>query len=940
MTTAEDLKSTLNLPRTDFPMKANLPQAEPRRIALWKEQGLYERLRAARAGAPRFILHDGPPYANGHIHLGTALNKVLKDVIVRSRSMLGAQGHDAPYVPGWDCHGLPIELQVDRNLGSKKRDMSPVAFRRECRAYAEKFVDIQRQEFERLGVMGEWSDPYLTMAPGYQATIVRQLAEFVEKGLVYKAKKSVHWCISDRTALAEAEIEYDEKHTSPSIDVKLPLCDADLETLASTHPALHDRDVSAVIWTTTPWTLPANLAVAFHPDADYALYPVEGSSEVLIIAKALREAALARWKERPVTLGEPLAEMKGSTFEGLRFRHPWIDRDSVGVLGDYVTLDTGTGVVHTAPGHGWDDYLTGVKYGLEIYCPVDEAGRFLPEVAFFAGQKVFDANPKVIELLREKGALLGAGKETHSYPICWRCKNPIIFRATYQWFIGLDIDGFRERALDAIAKVRWYPAWGEERIRNMIAARPDWCISRQRLWGVPIPAFYCEGCSAALLTPEIARHVADLFEADSADAWWAREAKDLLPPGFVCPKCGGQEFDKEKDILDVWFDSGSSHAAVLARRPGLRWPADVYLEGSDQHRGWFHSSLLIGVGTRGRAPYDQVITHGFTVDGQGRKISKSMGNDVDTQKLIQNYGAEIVRLWVTMVDYRDDMPFSDEMIKRVAEAYRKIRNTCRYLLSNLFDFDPAKDAVPEDRLEEIDQYALARHRQVLARVLEAYGEFEFHIVYHQLVQYCAADLSSFYLDVLKDRLYCDAPGGARRRSSQTVLHRMARDLARLMAPILPMTADEVWQSIPGAEVESVHLALFPDVDGSIEDRKLWSALLEARAAVTKALEEARAAKKIASSLEARVEVAAPSALLEPLREYQAQGRVFPGNLANLFIVSDVTLTDAEGALSVRVERARGAKCERCWTYSENVGKLPAHPAVCERCSAVLEGLGR
>ena len=645
-------------------------------------------------------------------------------------------------------------------------------------------------------------------------------------------------------------------------------------------------------------------------------------------------------REPPVALGEPLAEGKGSTLEGLRFRHPWIDRDSVGVLGDYVTLDTGTGVVHTAPGHGWEDYLTGVKYGLDIYCPVDEAGRFLPEVELFAGQKVFDANPRVIDLLREKGALLGSGKETHAYPICWRCKNPIIFRATEQWFIGLDIGGFRERALDAIAKVRWYPAWGEERIRNMIAARPDWCISRQRLWGVPIPAFYCKGCSSALLTAAIARRVADLFEADSADAWWAREAAELLPPGFACPKCGGMEFDKEKDILDVWFDSGSSHAAVLARRAGLRWPADVYLEGSDQHRGWFHSSLLIGVATRGRAPYEQVITHGFTVDGQGRKISKSMGNDVDTKKLIDNYGAEIVRLWVSMVDYRDDMPFSDEMIKRVAEAYRKVRNTCRYLLSNLFDFDPEKDAVPEDRLEEIDHYALARHRQFLARVLEAYDEFEFHVVYHQLVQYCSADLSSFYLDVLKDRLYCDAPDGARRRSSQTVLHRVARDLARLMAPILPMTADEVWESLPGQEGESVHLALFPDVDGSIEDRKPWSALLEARVVAMKALEEARAAKRIASSLEARVEVTAPSAVLAPLREYQAQGRVFPGNLANLFIVSDVTLTDGEGPLAVRVERARGAKCERCWTYSENVGKLPAHPSVCERCAAILEGLGR
>jgi isoleucyl-tRNA synthetase len=940
MTTAEDLKSTLNLPRTDFPMKANLPVAEPRRIELWKKQDLYGRLRAARANAPKFILHDGPPYANGHIHLGTALNKILKDVVVRSRTMAGERGHDAPYVPGWDCHGLPIELQVDRDLGSKKREMSAVAFRRACRAYAEKFVAIQRAEFERLGVMGEWSDPYLTMSPGYQATIVRQLAEFVEKGLVYKAKKSVYWCISDRTALAEAEVEYDEKHVSPSIDVKFALSEADTRKLASAHPALSGRRVLAVIWTTTPWTLPANLGLAFHPEADYAFYPVEGSSEVLLIAKALRESAPARWNEGRPTLGPPLAEVKGAEMEGLRFRHPWIDRDSVGVLGDYVTLDTGTGVVHTAPGHGWDDYLTGVRYGLDIYCPVDEAGRFLPEVPEFAGQKVFEANPRVVDLLREKGALLGSGKETHSYPICWRCKNPIIFRATEQWFIGLDIGGFRVRALEAISQVRWYPAWGEERIRNMIAARPDWCISRQRLWGVPIPAFYCKGCSSALLTAEIARHVADLFEADSADAWWAREAAELLPAGFACPQCGGREFEKERDILDVWFDSGSSHAAVLARREGLRWPADVYLEGSDQHRGWFHSSLLIGVATRGRAPYEQVITHGFTVDAQGRKISKSMGNDVDTQKLIATYGAEIVRLWVSMVDYRDDMPFSDEMIKRVAEAYRKIRNTCRYLLSNLFDFDPERDTVPEERLEEIDRHALARHRQLLGRVLQAYDEFEFHVVYHQLVQYCAADLSSFYLDVLKDRLYCDGPGGTRRRSAQTVLHRMAGDLARLMAPILPMTADEVWEAIPGQEGESVHLALFPAVDGPADERKGWPALLDARAAVTKALEEARAAKRIASSLEARVEVAAPPAVLAPLREYEKQGRSFPGNLASLFIVSGVTLTDSDGPLTVRVERARGAKCERCWTYSENVGKLPVHPAVCERCAEVLEGLGR
>ena len=633
-----------------------------------------------------------------------------------------------------------------------------------------------------------------------------------------------------------------------------------------------------------------------------------------------------------------LAEVKGAALEGLRFRHPWIDRDSVGVLGDYVTLDTGTGVVHTAPGHGWDDYLTGVRYGLDIYCPVDEAGRFLPEVTEFAGQKVFDANPKVIDLLRAKGGLLGSNKETHAYPICWRCKNPIIFRATEQWFIGLDIDGFRGRALEAIKAVRWYPAWGEERIHNMIEARPDWCISRQRLWGVPIPAFYCKGCSAALLTPEIARRVADLFEADSADVWYEREAKELLPSGFTCPKCSGAEFEKERDILDVWFDSGSSHAAVLARRPQLTWPADVYLEGSDQHRGWFHSSLLIGVGTRGAAPYRQVITHGFTVDAQGRKISKSMGNDVDTQKLIATYGAEVVRLWVSMVDYRDDMPFSDEMIKRVAEAYRKIRNTARYLLSNLYDFDAGRDAVPEDRLEEIDRFALVRHRQFLARVLQAYEDFEFHVVYHQVVQYCSADLSSFYLDVLKDRLYCDAPGGARRRSSQTVLHRLASDIARLMAPILPMTADEIWETMPGRDGDSVHLSLFPAVDGAVEDRAGWAAMLEARVTVMKALEEARTAKRIASSLEARVALSGPAAVLGPMREYEAKSRVFPGNLANLFIVSEVTLADSDGPLAVQVERARGGKCERCWTYSEKVGKLAAHPGVCERCADVLQGL--
>ncbi len=934
MSSVLDLKSTLNLPQTAFPMKANLPQAEPRRLEKWKAEKLYERVRAARQGQPSFVLHDGPPYANGHIHLGTALNKILKDVVVRSQSMFGK---DAPYVPGWDCHGLPIELKVDKDLGAKKREMSPAAFRRKCRAYAEKYLGIQRAEFERLGVMGEWQAPYQTMAPVYQATIVRQLAGFLEAGLVYKAKKSVHWYISCRTALAEAEVEYDENHTSPQVDVRFPLAGPETAKLVARFPALAGKAVFAVIWTTTPWTLPANLAVALHPELDYGFYPVAGTNDVYLLARGLRDASAARFK---LELQAPLGEAKGAELEGVHFRHPWIDRDSPVVLGDYVTLEAGTGVVHTAPGHGWDDYLTGVRYGLDIYCPVDEAGRFSEEVARFAGRKVFDANPEIVAFLAEHGSLVASGKQTHSYPICWRCKNPIIFRATEQWFIALDKDGFRQKALDAIARVRWFPAWGQERISNMIAGRPDWCISRQRLWGVPIPAFYCEGCGKVHLTAALARHVALSFEKESADAWYEREAAQLLPAGFACDACGGTAFRKETDILDVWFDSGSSHAAVLGQRRDLPWPADVYLEGSDQHRGWFHSSLLVGVATRGDAPYRQVVTHGFTVDAGGKKISKSLGNDVDTQKLIASYGAEILRLWTVMVDYREDMRFSDEMLKRVSEAYRKVRNTLRYLVSNLYDFDPARDTVAEADLEEIDRYALARHRQATNRVLDAYAGYEFHLVYHQLVQYCAVDLSAVYLDVLKDRLYCDQPNGPRRRSAQSVLHRLARDITRLMAPVLPMTADEVWEFLPAPKAESVHCDVFPPretPDEALLSR--WTTLLGAREAVTQALEPLRADKSIAASLEARVELRGDATALAPFREHEAQSSVFPGNLANLFIVSEVSLVEDASAASpyaVSASRALGAKCERCWTYSKQVGQLAAHPGVCERCAAVLE----
>jgi isoleucyl-tRNA synthetase len=931
MKTIEDLKSTLNLPQTAFPMKANLPEAEPRRLEAWKAQDLYGQVRKARKGASVFILHDGPPYANGHIHLGTALNKVLKDVVVRSRSMMG---HDSPYVPGWDCHGLPIELQVDKDLGPKKKDLPPVEVRRACRRHAEKFVEIQKKEFERLGVMGEWDDPYLTMAPAYQANIVRALADFAENGLVYKAKKSVRWCISCRTALAEAEVEYDEAHVSPSIDIRFP--GAPGQDFATFDKRLAGRRVSAVAWTTTPWTLPANLALAFHPEADYGFFPVDGSDEVLLLAVPLKDAARKRWNRMSASLGEPLAVVKGTRLEHVRFRHPWLDRDSPGVLGDYVTLDTGTGIVHTAPGHGWDDYLTGVKYGLEVYCPVDEAGRFEPEVAHFAGKKVFEANPLVIALLDETGVLLGSGKETHSYPVCWRCKNPIIFRATEQWFVALD-KGLAGEALEAIEHVRWHPSWGQQRIYNMVATRPDWCISRQRLWGVPITAFYCKGCGATLLEPGLCRHVADVFEKESADAWYERDAAALMPEGYACPKCQGRSFEKERDILDVWFDSGSSHLAVLAARPHLRWPADVYLEGSDQHRGWFQSSLLIGVGTRGSAPYREVITHGFTVDAQGRKISKSLGNDVDTQKLIKTHGAEVLRLWTIMVDYREDMRFSDEMIQRTAEAYRKVRNTCRYLLSNLYDFDPARDAVAEAEMEEIDRHALDRHRQVISRILQGYTDYEFHVVYHQLVQYCAVDLSAFYLDVLKDRLYCESREGRRRRSAQTVLHRILDDLCRVMAPVLPFTADEAWQA-SGSRSTSVHLERFPESSQSQSAAGYWPALKDARETVQKSLEEARAAKTLGTSLEARVTLTGSPESLAPLKEYEGANPGFPSPLGSLFIVSAVELRDGDGPLSVQVSRAEGGKCERCWTYSKNVGRQGVHPGVCERCAGVLEEL--
>ncbi|MGE0043791.1 MAG: isoleucine--tRNA ligase, partial [Vicinamibacterales bacterium] len=658
-------KDTCNLPRTAFSMKANLQTAEPEAVARWDEMDVYGAIRRARAGAPSFIYHDGPPYANGEIHIGTALNKILKDFVVKSHNMLG---FDAPYIPGWDCHGLPIELKVDRELGPKKREMSVADFRRACRAYAAKWVDIQRRDFKRLGVFGTWDTPYLTMNYGYQAAIVRALGKFVEQDLVYKSKKPVHWCVHCRTALAEAEVEY-EPHTSPSVYVEFPLSEASHATLAGRVPALAGRRVSTLIWTTTPWTIPSNLAIAFHPDFEYGAYPAGDTT--VIVATDLAEAVAAKTGR---TFGPAIATMPGRELEGLVFRHPLYDRDSLGVLADYVTLEQGTGAVHTAPGHGADDYYTGVKYGLEIYGPLDPGGHYLDSVERFAGLQVYDANPVIEAALAEAGRLWHREDYDHSYPHCWRCHNPVIFLATPQWFIAMDRGGLRTRALEAIDKTRWIPAWGHDRIYNMIANRPDWCISRQRSWGVPIPAVDCTACGHALLTPALAERAAAVFTEHGADAWYERPIEEFLPDGLACPECGGTAFEREANILDVWFDSGSSHEAVLPFAEGHRWPADMYLEGSDQHRGWFHSSLLVGIGTRGRAPFNQVLTHGFVVDENGRKMSKSLGNNVAPQDVIKQSGAEILRLWVSMVDYREDIRLGKESRARTVEAYRKCRN--------------------------------------------------------------------------------------------------------------------------------------------------------------------------------------------------------------------------------------------------------------------------
>ena len=931
-----DWKKTLNLPRTGFPMKANLQETEPTAIARWDEMALYERIRQRRAGAPKFVLHDGPPYANGQIHIGHALNKILKDIIVKSKTMAG---FDAPYVPGWDCHGLPIELKVDKELGKKKREMSIAEFRRACARYAEKFVALQRADFRRLGVLGTWDQPYLTMTPDYQASIVRALGRFVEQGAVYKGKKPVHWCLRCRTALAEAEVEY-ENHTSPSVYVEFPLRPESSQELVRQAPELANRAVSVLIWTTTPWTIPSNLAIAFHPSFDYGVYNVGGTAVIVAteLAPTVAEAVGRKF-------GDPLVSLKGRDLEGLRFQHPLYDRDSVGVLADYVTLEQGTGAVHTAPGHGADDYATGMRYGLEVYAPIGPSGRFNDDVGIVGGEKVFDANPKVEAALATNGRLWHSDTVEHLYPHCWRCHRPVIFLATWQWFIAMDNDDLRGRALAAVKEVEWFPPWGQERIRKMLANRPDWCISRQRSWGVPIPALYCTGCGDAILTTALTDRAATVFAEYGADAWYERDLTEFVPTDLRCPQCQGTEFKRERDILDVWFDSGSSHEGVRGAHPELEWPATAYLEGSDQYRGWFHSSLLVGLGTRNAAPYRQVITHGFVVDSSGHKMSKSIGNTIEPQTVIEQSGAEVLRLWVAMVDYREEVKIGQQILARVIEAYRKIRNTLRILVANLYDFDPTVDALENDQLQEVDRYALARYGQVATRVLQAYDRYEFQSAVHALNHYLTVDLSAFYIDISKDRLYTLRPGSNARRSAQTTMHTIVNGLTRLLAPILPITADELWRNVPGTDSDSVHLADFPSGPESLVDTELlsrWTRLLGLRDAVNGELEKLRQNKVVGTSLEASVTLTADGQLANLLDQYRDE-------LSTLFITSEVKVTrgvasddngtifhDPLGNAGVAVSRVEADKCPRCWRWVRPVHESPNDESdVCDRCLDAL-----
>ena len=926
---AQDYNKTLNLPTTEFNMRGALPQREPGWVKDWQDKQLYHKMIKNNEGKPLYILHDGPPYANGDIHLGTALNKVLKDFIIRQKNM---SGYQALYVPGWDTHGLPIELKARKKAGVTS-DISPVELRKICKEFALHYLDIQRSQFMRLGVLGEWENPYMTLKPEFEAKQIEIFGNMAQKGYIYKGLKPVYWCPDCNTALAEAEIEYEEDPCF-SIYVKFAVKD-DQGKLSKL-----GIDVSKtyfVIWTTTTWTLPGNMAICLGPEYEYCA--VKANGEYYIMAKELAPAAM---KAAKIEDYELIGSVTGKELEYIVCQHPFLDRDSLVIVGDHVTLDSGTGCVHTAPGHGVEDFEVCVNHypQIQIVVPVDSVGKLTKDAGEFAGLTTDEANKAIAKKLEETGNLFAVEKIVHQYPHCWRCKKPIIYRATEQWFCS--VEDFKADAIREIEKIKWYPSWGEGRIKNMVTDRSDWCISRQRLWGVPIPIFYCEECGEAHIDDASIKAVSELFRKEGSDAWWTHEASEILPAGTKCKKCGCEKFRKETDIMDVWFDSGSSHAAVLMEHPGLQWPADLYLEGADQYRGWFQSSLLTSVAWKGVAPYKAVCTHGWVVDAQGKTMHKSLGNGIAPEEVTDKFGADILRLWVASSDYHSDIRISNDILKQLSEVYRKIRNTARYILGNLYDFNPDTDSVADDQLHELDRWALARMDEVAKECNEGYEEFDFHQVYHAIHNFCTIDLSNFYLDIIKDRLYVEKPDSVSRRAAQTAIYRILRDMTLVFAPILAFTCEEIWANLPKSSDHNPEACVFNEMpkgkagDETAEFMAKWERIRKIRDEVNKALENARNQKTIGKSLEAQVTLKADGELYAFLKENEAV-------LEPVFIVSKVVLEQGAAAqttaetegLEVTVSKAHGEKCERCWAYSDTVGKDEKHPTLCARCAAII-----
>lgn len=921
MTTEKKIKwkDTLNLPKTQFPMKAQLNRKEPEILKNWEETDLYEKILEKRQGSPLYVFHDGPPYANGNIHMGHALNKILKDFITKGKSM---EGHLVRYIPGWDCHGLPIEIKVDQNLGSKKKDMSIIAVREECRKYAERFVDIQRDEFIRLGVFGDWKNPYTTLEHEYEANIINYFNSFVKNGNVHRKKRPVYWCPSCETALAEAEVEY-ENHTSPSIYVKFLLKDK-----PGFLQEYSDKDIFVLIWTTTPWTIPANLAIAVNPQYDYSLFEMNGEQYIAAsrLVPVLADVLKADYKI--------LTEFNGDRLEKLHATHPLYDRDSLLLTQDYVVLDQGTGCVHTAPGHGEEDYRAGLEYGLDIYSPVGPNGCFDSTTGKYEGKYIFKANNEIVEDLKHAGRLLHSEDFDHSYPHCWRCKKPVIFRATEQWFIAMDVADLRQKALQEINKVRWLPAWGQERIYNMVENRPDWCISRQRDWGVPIPVFYCKECNEPFLSAEAVEKTAEQFGRHGSNSWYSKDISEFLPAGSKCAQCGCENFERGMDIIDVWFESGSSFG-VLDFRPDNQFPSEIYLEGGDQYRGWFHSSLLVAVSQKNRSPYNTVITHGWALDSQGRAMSKSLGNVVRPQDIIKGRGAEILRLWVAMVNYREDIRISDEVLARTSESYRKIRNTWRFMLGVLEGFDPKKDMVADEDLREVDLFILHKLQEIKQKVLQSYKDFEYHIIYHTISNFFTIELSSFYLHFIKDNLYCNTEDSPTRKAARTAIFKLLKDTLLIMAPILSFTAEEAWEHLPAfpGQEASVHLHLFPEVEEQYLkpekiDEEKWSNILALRDRILKEIEEARNLKVIGDSLEAEINLQLDDHFYD----------LVSGNIDLFKEICVVAKVNAAKSTEekITVKKSQGSKCLRCWNWYEEDTSGNRFPEICPRCAQVVE----